>query len=454
MTDENNLDKLFQKQLSNLEVTPNKKVWQHVETKLKKKPKTMIPFWWFAGAVAAILILALFIFPFSEEQIPVKKDNGTPIITKIPENKKTDTNTIDTILKPKNTQQEILITEENTTINNNHKNPKTLPKEKIIVAEQQTENIKNKEELVSTKNAMKKIFLADNSPKIKTDSIENNSLVITDNSAKKKQTFLEIKTKTNEENRISKKENFTTYINKKDSVSVDKKIENKWSVAPVFGVLNSNSFSNTSPIDKNLASSTQGKNTISYGVKVAFKLNKKWTLQSGIHLQEMSFTNNKIAVNSANTSSIIFNGGDQFSFVKSSNNSINTASNSIINTVSLNGNLNQKYGYLEIPVEVKYKLNNSQKISTQVVAGFSSLFLNKNEINLTTSLYTNQGKANNLNNINFSGNLGFDVNYSFDKNWSLHVNPMFKAQLNTFSEKSNGFSPFNIGVYSGIKYQF
>ena len=89
-----------------------------------------------------------------------------------------------------------------------------------------------------------------------------------------------------------------------------------------------------------------------------------------------------------------------------------------------------------------------------MVAGFSSLFLNKNEINFNTQLVSQSGEANNLNNINFSGNLGFDFNYSLNKKWSLNVNPMFKVQLNTFSEDSNGFSPFNLGVYSGIKYKF
>ena len=128
--------------------------------------------------------------------------------------------------------------------------------------------------------------------------------------------------------------------------------------------------------------------------------------------------------------------------------------NSYLTRAYLDGNLSQKYGYIEIPIEIKYNLLGTKKFNAQVVAGFSSLFLNKNEVNFNTQFMSKSGKANNLNHINFSGNLGFDFNYSLNKKWSLNLSPMFKAQLNTFSKDSNGFSPFNLGAYSGVKYKF
>jgi hypothetical protein len=82
------------------------------------------------------------------------------------------------------------------------------------------------------------------------------------------------------------------------------------------------------------------------------------------------------------------------------------------------------------------------------------LFLKENQIRLSTPSLSEEGKATNLNSINFSGNLRLDLNYTLNTNWSMHINPMFKAQLNTFSENSNDFSPFNIGVYTGVKYSF
>ena len=57
------IDDLFKNQLKNLEVSPNKKVWNSIETKLKKKKRRVFPFWLFSGAAAAILVLGLFFYP-------------------------------------------------------------------------------------------------------------------------------------------------------------------------------------------------------------------------------------------------------------------------------------------------------------------------------------------------------------------------------------------------------
>ena len=129
-------------------------------------------------------------------------------------------------------------------------------------------------------------------------------------------------------------------------------------------------------------------------------------------------------------------------------------SNLFTNFVKSTGNLSQNFGYIEIPLEMKYNFSNNTKIEAQLVTGFSSLFLDKNKVVLNTFNTTRTGELTNLNNINFSGNLGFDFNYYLNNNWSLNINPMFKVQLNTFKTEANGFAPFNLGIYSGIKYQF
>jgi len=100
-----------------------------------------------------------------------------------------------------------------------------------------------------------------------------------------------------------------------------------------------------------------------------------------------------------------------------------------------------------------YKISDN-KFKTHLIGGFSTLFLKENQIRLSTSSFSKEGKANNLNNINFSGNLGVDFNYNLNTNWSLHINPMFKTQLNTFNKNPDRFQPYTIGIYTGIHYQF
>ena len=63
-----NIDKLFQEQLKDLEATPNKKVWNNIESKLKKKKRSILPFWWFSSGIAALLILGLILYPFSKDK--------------------------------------------------------------------------------------------------------------------------------------------------------------------------------------------------------------------------------------------------------------------------------------------------------------------------------------------------------------------------------------------------
>lgn len=438
-----NLDKLFQDQLKNLEVTPDKKVWGNIESKLKKKKRRVVPFWWFAGAAAAMLLLGMLLYPTSTDNTDFINIDSKTIVTERKENEpeKNYQPKTDSLVQNIKIEEKILVAD----------------KKPIETKENKLEKFGFKKKLVSEKKAMKKILIADNFMK---DTLElSNSKKNTD--TKKEQVFSEEKNQITEdeftETVPNTKVDLNKFIKEKDSVFSIKSLKNKWFIAPVFAVLNSNSFSNSSPVNKSLSNSTKGKSSFSYGFQIGYQINKKWSIQSGVHLQEMSFVNHQVsAVSSISESSspLSFNSGVSFSFNSAPVQSADFDSGTMLSRNSLNGDLNQIYGYIEIPIEVKYNFLSVKNFNTQVVAGFSSLFLNKNEVNFSSQFVSNSGTASNLNNINFSGNLGFDFNYFLNNRWSLNLNPMFKAQLDTFSENSNGFSPFNFGIYSGIKYTF
>ncbi|WP_218597946.1 PorT family protein [Polaribacter sp. NJDZ03] len=437
-----NLDKLFQDQLKNLEVTPDKKVWSNIESKLKKKKRKVVPFWWFAGAAAAMLLLGMVLFPVDKNKTDFIKIDSKTIVTESTENEveKNDQPKTDTLIQNIKIKEEILVAD----------------KKLIENDKKRIEKPGFQKKLVRKEIATKKILLANNTNNEILDSVNDKTITIN------KEVFSEEKNKiveivTQEKELPKNKVDLDKFIIEKDSVFSIKNLKNKWFIAPVFAILNSNSFSNSSPVNKNLSNSTKGKSSFSYGFQIGYQINKKWSIQSGVHLQEMSFVNNQVtAVSSISKSSsaIAFNSGASFSFNKAPTQSLDYSNNTVLDRSSLTGNLNQIYGYIEIPLEVKYNFLSVKNFNTQVVAGFSSLFLNKNEVNFSSQFISNSGTANNLNKLNFSGNLGFDFNYFLNNNWSLNLNPMFKAQLNTFSEDSNGFSPFNFGIYSGIKYTF
>ena len=83
------------------------------------------------------------------------------------------------------------------------------------------------------------------------------------------------------------------------------------------------------------------------------------------------------------------------------------------------------------------------------------MFLSKNSISLlSNNSYMELGKANNLNNIHFSSNVGLGFKYSFWKSFNANLQPMFKYQINTFSENTSNFKPYFIGLYTGVSFSF
>ena len=439
-----NLDKLFQDQLKNLEVTPDKKVWGNIESKLKKKKRRVVPLWWFAGGAAAMLLLGMLLFPVSTNETDFMKIDSKTIVTESTENEveKNDLPKIDSLIQNTKIDKKILVTDKET-------------KESI---KKDIEKPLFQKKFVRDKNVVEKTLLANNTAKEMLVSVNDKKIDVNKN----KEVFTEEKEKIVENVAVekelpNKKVDLNKFIKDKDSIFSIKHLEHKWSIAPVFAVLNSNSFSNSSPVNRSLSNSTKGKSSFSYGFQIGYQINKKWSIQSGVHLQEMSFVNNQVTAVSSiskSTSPVAFNSGVSLSFNTAPVQTSDFDNSALISRTSLNGDLNQIFGYIEVPIEVKYNFLTVKNFNTQVVAGFSSLFLNKNEVNFSSQFFTNSGSANNLNNINFSGNLGFDFNYFLNNKWSLNLNPMFKAQLDTFSENSNGFSPFNFGIYSGIKYTF
>jgi len=421
------IDDLFKNQLKKLEVSPNRKVWNSIETKLKKKKRRVFPFWLFSGAAAAILVLGLFFYPFSKNENQHIIPNIDEVITTNPTKRPLINTTIDTLIIQNNKVEDVLKTNQNAFVKTE------IKEEKSSI---------NKKEFVALKNPAKITFL-------KPYNIDANLV--------SNQQIVTIHTEKITDKKASEKMDLNAFLATKETPKKESEIIKNWSVAPTFGVLQSNSFSNTSPIAEDLANTTTGENSFSYGLQVGYKLNKRWTIQSGIHLQEMKYSNNQIAVypsEIATMQSVAFNDNNSISFNNTVTESLSIRSNLFTILAKSKGNLSQNFGYIEIPLEMKYNFSNNTKIEAQLVTGFSSLFLEKNKVILNTFNTTSTGELTNLNNINFSGNLGFDFNYFLNDNWSLNINPMFKIPLNTFKTEANNFAPFNLGIYSGIKYQF
>ena len=263
----------------------------------------------------------------------------------------------------------------------------------------------------------------------------------------------------NEENPLEKilKEKGTKEKEEKKITQNSQKWKVKPNVAPLFM-----SATKGSPIDNEFADNTKSyENTLSVGLGVDYALSKNFSIRTGINKFDYSYNTNDIVyyadfasknVNSVSNLKTINVDSDAKNMIIEDKNV--SKSQEIALQTKEEGLLNQKTSYLEIPVEVSYKLLD-KRFGIQVITGFSSLLLNKNEVSVISSgLTTVIGEANNLNKVHFSTNIGLGFKYSFWKSFEANFEPTFKYQLNTYNANSGGFKPYLLGLYSGVSFKF
>lgn len=244
----------------------------------------------------------------------------------------------------------------------------------------------------------------------------------------------------------------------------------KWIINPNVAPVYYNSITDGSPISSDFKGNQKSGNiNMSYGLNVALQLSKKVTVRSGINNVEFGYSTNGVYFTSSTiqTKGIIssIDYSDSGSAIALANNSqvlsptfdtstgLNHVSESSAIVESSQGSLIQNINYIEVPLELKYNVLD-KKLGLSVIGGFSTLLLNDNAILLESDgLVTGVGRANNINNVNFSTNVGLGLYYQFAEQLQFNLEPMFKYQLNTFSD-SNGFKPYTLGLYTGFSFRF
>ena len=395
MRDLKNIDRLFQENLKDFEVSPPNKTWNAIEKNLEKpSKKRLVPLWVKISSIAALFALlftvgTIYLLPTSNlTKNILPKKTTTP---KVLEEQKDENNTV--------TERKSTETKQNSSIE----------KENIINLESLTTNTEDRnnntsEEPTNINETSSIYYLAD---------------------------AVDLPLKKNPTNNTDTKE----FLN------------GKLTVATIFAPIYINSFGDGSGVDSQFKENpTSGNSSYSYGVKVAYKLNNKFSLQSGVNLINLGYTTDGVYVTP---------GVSVIGFSNLSNNPV-LGKNEITSSkeVDNSGSLNQVFGYVEIPVEVKYNVVDG-KLGVNVVGGFSTLLLNKDEVFIETNNFSQSlGSSNNLRSVNFSGNIGLDVDYAIHKNLFINVSPMFKVQTNTFSRNSGSIQPYYLGVYTGLNYKF
>lgn len=244
---------------------------------------------------------------------------------------------------------------------------------------------------------------------------------------------------------------------KEKQIVTEQKI-NRWQVTSNVAPIYFSSTSEGSPLDSKLQNNDKqySASNISYGIGVNYALNKKLKIRTGVNVLSVDYdTNGILYYQTSNVSSRLSglnpNVPGSLLVIESLSN-VTPFFNRPIQ--KFEGTLNQKLGYIEMPLEVTYKILD-KNFGIDLIGGMSTLVLNRNEIFLQSSeLNLKIGEANNLNNVHFSGNLGLGLKYGFFKRLEARIEPVFKYQINTFNNDAGNFKPFVFGVYSGLNFTF
>jgi hypothetical protein len=503
MNDKKNIDRLFQEKFKDFDVTPKDAVWDEIESRLhnEKKERRVIPIWWRVVGIAAALVLMFAVgnifFNNNGQDIPIIVDTRTPsdpesVITN-GNNNSTILNDTDTSIASENNSE---TTEPNTTsekdkdikslLNKNDANTSVKNYTNAVADKTNNKLQQNKTNGVttSTRSSLnsntKTSKVADNSknnntPKTTTiksqseinkiikNATKDNTTVVADVADTKEKDTL-IYPSSAEKDSSKKDQSIEEAIAEANPITKKEEELNRWSISPNVAPVYFNSLSKGSAIGQQFnANNTASDISMSYGVQGSYTINKRLKVRAGINrVNSNRATEDVLALSGSGAlargatpqiGNITLNSTSESITLLSTANISRASSPQSINTLPT-GNLEQRFGFIEVPLELEYRVVD-KRLGVSLIGGFSTFFLNENDIfsdiDGTSTLI---GESNNLNGTSYSANFGIGVNYNLSKQINLNLEPKFKYLINTFNNTSRAFQPFFIGVYTGLSFKF
>ena len=489
-----NIDELFKERFKNFEVSPSPDVWNKIQAKLKEKDdRKVIPLWFKLGGVAALFAL-LFTIGNSILNIPLNKindsivnENSIEINTEKANNTIVDNNVIQNNIVSTEDNNEVKSTKkllikkasnstnnsngadrsETTVASNNKKARISRKKTKKDLIQSSESSIQNQESVAKeTSNLINK-----SEDQLINQDVEINKnievVAVNKNINDTSETSLSTESKelVKEEN---KKSIFDAIKETSEGEVVISKLDNtpqnRWEVTPNVAPVYYNSLTEGSSIDPSFSDNPKnGDLNIAYGVKVSYNLNKRLSMRSGVSNVNLSYSTTGLDIGtgpvSASTASIEYSSRNNVTIVVDKGALLNQNPEDTFGSItpkSTNGEplLNQKISYYEMPLELNYTLIN-KNFGISVIGGFSALLLGNNEVSIEAGDFNEVlGEASNLSSLSFTTNVGLGLNYSFSKKLMFNIEPMFKYQLNPYTDSSVNFKPYYLGIYSGLSFKF
>lgn len=442
-------DKLSQPQLPPLDA------WKNIQEKLdeKEKKKRIIPLFYWIGSTVACLVVGISIYYFNQNDAINVNHTPTNEVVKTKstskESTKKDWNNIDHT-NENSSDNKIVSSVKNST----ESNQKTIQHsssylENVIGESSLFSNIipnqkeDKTQELGQTSSTQKDNFVQNNS--INTPKNEVSEKEVKPNILEEKPLELVLQEEKKKEKEKIKIKQKSPLLTVSSYINPTKMLDSKSILADEF---------NDHTIKNNL--------TVAYGAKISVRINDKINVRSGVAKVELE-------QNTTNINSGIKTGVYALSATspKTSNNITyhsnirvipdNTYQNATITMLdSETSNMEQKVHYIEIPLEVEYKLASFDKFNLLATAGGSYYVVTKNTISLadvnTRSQYK-LGEASNLNDMSYSANAGVKLEYNLSNKSSINLEPNYRYMLNPL-KNVDAKNPSLLGLNLGFSIKF
>ena len=463
MKQKKNIDQLFNERFANHQADPPSHVWDKVQARLEKDKKDrVIAIWWRTAGVAASLALIISLaglLDATQSNVVVEQQQNI-------EQSPAANPKIDKALEINLRQDKPRVATSNNAAQNNAIKPQVKSSDNTVS--------KNKPNVLKTpENAVVKLVakkdagvLSKNFPVISENKeIINTETVVPTGSS----TVIASKEKISPEE-TEKQSIYDAIEEQKQLVSKEAVAnntnpqENLWEIAPNIAPVYYNTLSQGSSIDASFADNSQsGDVNISYGIGVRYALSDRLKIRSGISNVALSYSTSGIELGDGPVSlalktidyaseGVVVIAQDLGTF--SSQNQDGTFGD--ITPKSTNGEafIIQNISYYEVPLELSYTLFDSA-FGLDVIGGVSTLLLGNNEVSVTAGSFNEVlGSANNLSSLSFATNIGLGLHYKMSSKFRLNIEPMFKYQLNPYTDSSVSFKPYYLGVYTGLSFKF
>lgn len=483
MTKSRKIDEIYRERLNNVETTPPADSWQNISNRLpQKKKRRIFPVWYALAGTAAAIALFFTLYNYNNFNDSNKPDSSftyentnsifsvDPTSESFEETMKRSSNILEAAVletrleilkaelkvnKAEGNRQLLNASERNNRGTNrlaeNNKGQNTSPYNE---SDRQTQissvdplpnqDKRSSEETKTTKGGV----LAETKPK------EENSVMTGKTSEEavagaeepSDETVNGLKKNSQEAIAEAKVPEKPLQQNElKEEISVKHGLSNRFSITPTAAAVYFDNFGSGNILDDQFANQeSSGEISMSYGVNLAYQLSEKFKIRSGISKVDLAYNTLDVNVFSVlNSQAVNVNSTNSGGITSPENN----------NEASALGALNQRFGFIEVPLEMEYTIIN-RKIGLGLIGGLSTLILEENGVSLNRgNLNANVGEANNINEMSFSANLGIGLDYNIAPRFKISLEPILKYQINTFKNTSN-LHPYYFGIYSGLSYKF